>query len=203
MPENVSDVGLSVWLGPLKDGDPEAARRVWEAAFPKLVALARNRLRTISRAAADEEDLALSAFASFCRGAEQGRFPRLDDRTDLWQVLLMLVHRKAVTATRRETRAKRGGGQVVQASAIADNEAADPLASIRTGEPTPEAAACVAEECERLLRMLSDPTLRDVALWKMEGYTNAEIAKKIGRVEGTVERKLAIIRQTWEGEVPQ
>ena len=203
MPDNVSEAELSVWLGPLKDGDPEAARRVWEAAFPKLVALARNRLRTISRAAADEEDLALSAFASFCRGAEQGRFPRLDDRTDLWQVLLMLVHRKAVTAARRETRAKRGGGHVVQASALAGNEAADPLASIRTGEPTPEAAACVAEECDRLLRMLSDPTLRDVALWKMEGYTNAEIAKKIGRVEGTVERKLALIRQTWEGEVPQ
>ena len=203
MPDNISEAELSVWLGPLKDGDPEAARRVWEAAFPKLVALARNRLRTISRAAADEEDLALSAFASFCRGAEQGRFPRLDDRTDLWQILLMLVHRKAVNAARLETRAKRGGGRVVQASVVAGNEAADPLASIRTGEPTPEAAACVAEECERLLKMLSDPTLRDVALWKMEGYTNAEIAKKIGRVEGTVERKLGIIRETWAAEAPQ
>ncbi len=203
MPDHVPDVGLTVWLAPLKGGDPEAVRRVWEAAFPKLVSLARKRLLTISRAAADEEDLALSAFASFCRGAEQGRFPRLDDRTDLWQVLLMLVHRKAVTAARRETREKRGGGRTVQASAVAHDEAADPLASIRTGEPPPDTAALVAEECDRLLKMLTDPTLRDVALWKMEGYTNAEIAKKIGRVEGTVERKLALIRQTWEGEVPQ
>lgn len=199
----VPDVGLTVWLAPLKGGDPEAVRRVWEAAFPKLVALARKRLHAVSRAAADEEDLALSAFASFCRGAEQGRFPRLDDRTDLWQVLFMLVHRKAVSAARRETRAKRGGGFNVQVSAIAHDGAADPLACIGTGEPTPEAAALVAEECDRLLKMLSDPTLRDVAVWKMEGYTNAEIAKKIGRVEGTVERKLALIRQTWEGEVPQ
>jgi DNA-directed RNA polymerase specialized sigma24 family protein len=203
MPDDVPDGGLTVWLAPLKGGDPEAVRRVWEAAFPKLVALARKRLHTISRAAADEEDLALSAFASFCRGVEQGRFPRLDDRTDLWQVLLMLVHRKAVTAARRESRAKRGGGRTVQASAVGHDETADPLASVGAGDPTPEAAALVAEECDRLLKMLSDPTLREVAVWKMEGYTNAEIAKKIGRVEGTVERKLAIIRLTWEGEIRQ
>jgi len=49
---------------------------------------------------------------------------------------------------------------------------------------------------------LGDATLRDIALWKMEGYSNAEIAVKIGRVEKTVERKLGIIRDKWEGEVP-
>jgi DNA-binding CsgD family transcriptional regulator len=42
--------------------------------------------------------------------------------------------------------------------------------------------------------------LRDVAVWKMEGYTNEEIAGQLGRSVPTVERKLASIRKIWERE---
>jgi DNA-directed RNA polymerase specialized sigma24 family protein len=35
----------------------------------------------------------------------------------------------------------------------------------------------------------------------MEGYTNVEIAAKLGCVEQTVERKLRAVRQTWSNEV--
>lgn len=198
MSERAPDPPLTQWIASLKAGDPEAARKVWERTIQKLVALARARLRTASRAAADEEDVALSAFNSFFNGVKQGRFPRLEDRGDLWQVLLMLVQRKAVNANRHDTRAKRGGGKVVNVNGA---EGPDPLASIPAGDPTPEAAACVAEECARLLEALDDPALREIALWKMEGYTNKEIAQKIGFVEGTVERKLKLIRDIWKGEV--
>ena len=33
--------------------------------------------------------MALSAFDSFCRGAEQGRFPDLNNRNDLWGMLVL------------------------------------------------------------------------------------------------------------------
>lgn len=192
---------VTEWIGRLKAGDGEAARKLWEGYFAKLVALARQRLRATSRAAADEEDVALSAFESFCNGAGEGRFPQLNDRQDLWQVLFMLTARKAVNQVRRESRQKRGGGQVVQASALAaDEEMNDALAGISGREPTPEFASLVAEECQRLLQMLGDEELRKIAVWKMEGYTNAEIAKEIGRVEGTVERRLGLIRDKWAGE---
>ena len=55
--------------------------------------------------AADEEDVALSAFDSFCRGDGAGRFPRLDDRDDLWRLLLLLTARKAAHLIRDEFRA--------------------------------------------------------------------------------------------------
>jgi hypothetical protein len=42
--------------------------------------------------------------------------------------------------------------------------------------------------------------LRSVALWKMEGFTNREIAGRLGCVEHTVERKLRVVRQIWSGE---
>ena len=68
---------VSAWIVQLKGGDPDAAQRLWERYFHRLVGLARKRLQNAPRRAADEEDVALSAFASFCQGAAQGRFPRL------------------------------------------------------------------------------------------------------------------------------
>src|SRR5262249_35153126 len=95
-PANSSGGSVTLWLEQLKRGNPAAAQPLWDAYFARLVALARARLRAAPRAAADEEDVALSAFDSFCRGAEAGRFPRLDDRDDLWQVLFVITTRKAI-----------------------------------------------------------------------------------------------------------
>jgi hypothetical protein len=36
----------------------------------------------------------------------------------------------------------------------------------------------------------------------MEGYTTEEIAAKLGYVPRTIERKLRLIRNLWENEVP-
>ena len=59
----------------------------------------------------------------------------------------------------------------------------------------------MAEECRRLLDRLGNPELRELAVWKMEGYTNDEIAAKISRSLRTVERKLRLIRDTWAQEI--
>src|SRR5205085_443432 len=75
-----SDGSVSHWIRQLQAGDHAAAQKLWEGYFHRLVGLARAKMRGVSRRAADEEDVALSAFDSFCRGAEQGRFPKLQDR---------------------------------------------------------------------------------------------------------------------------
>ena len=66
------DGSVTRWFGPLRAGDHEAAQRLWQHFASRLVGLARARLRAAPRRAADEEDAVLSAFDSFCRGAEQG-----------------------------------------------------------------------------------------------------------------------------------
>jgi DNA-directed RNA polymerase specialized sigma24 family protein len=191
----MADGSISRWLGGLKQGDPEAAQRLWEAYCQRLVALARDRLRGVSRRAADEEDVALSAFDSFCRSAERGRFPRLEDRDNLWQLLIVITVRKSHDLRRHEGRASRDANRSRTFSELGDLNAHD----IVGDEPTPELSALVSEECSRLLGLLDDETLRSVALWKMEGYTNEEIASKLGRVRHTVDRKLRAIRQIWSG----
>ena len=67
-------------------------------------------------------------------------------------------------------------------------------------EPTPEFAAQVAEEYQRLLDLLGDESLRQVAVWKMEGLTNDEIAGRLDCSRRTVARKLETIRIIWSWE---
>src|SRR5262249_39582276 len=120
---------ITGWIHQLKAGDRAAAQKLWEGYFHRLVALARQRLRHAPRRVADEEDAALSAFNSFCRGAEQGRFPRLLDRDGLWQLLVLITVRKAGGQAQRERSSKRGGGKVHNASAWWEGQEAGPEAA--------------------------------------------------------------------------
>jgi DNA-directed RNA polymerase specialized sigma24 family protein len=189
------------WLQQLPEGDQLAVQKLWEAYFPRLVGLARKRLWGTPTQAADAEDVALSAFDSFCRGAEQGRFPRLFDRDDLWQLLLVITVRKACNQAKHEARRQPQGGRVHHASALAGEGEGALFADLIGREPDPEFAAGAAEECRRLLATLRDDQLRSIAVWKMEGFTNEEIAVKIGRSLPAVQRKLVLIRKALEKEV--
>jgi DNA-directed RNA polymerase specialized sigma24 family protein len=51
------------------------------------------------------------------------------------------------------------------------------------------------------LAELENEQLRQIAQWKVEGFTNEEIAGELGRAVPTVERKLARIRRQWEKEL--
>jgi len=195
---------ITHWIGQLKAGDPHAAQVLWEQYFKRLVGLARKKLEGTPRRAADEEDVALSAFDSFCRGAERGRFPKLQDRDDLWPLLVVITVRKACDLAQYEGRDKRAGAVAFSDLASGDpagSFTSDPLMQQLVGpEPTPAFAAQVAEECRRLLDLLPDAELRSVAVWKMEGYTNEEIAARLQCVPRTVERKLKVIRSFWSRE---
>jgi RNA polymerase sigma factor (sigma-70 family) len=186
---------VTVWLDRLKEGADrdEAVARLWERYFTRLVAQARQHLRG-RRATGDEEDAALSAFDGFVRAVEAGRFPRLGDRDDLWQVLLMMTANRARNAVRDGNRRKRGGGRVAHGIAGTDSEAGVQLPS---PEPDPAEAVALAEGAERLLEALSDPGLRQVAVLRLEGETVREIAARLGRAVATVERKLKRIREVW------
>ena len=201
-----STESVTHWIHLLKAGDDTAAQKLYEGFFQRLVGLARSKLRGVPCRAADEEDVALSAFDSFCRGAEAGRFPQLSDRDDLWQLLVVLTERKAIDLVHHERRQKRGGGKVKGESFFdyprGSSSAPAGMEQIMAHDPTPDFALQVAEECQLLLDRLGNAELRSVALWKMEGYTNEEIAAKLGCVPRTVERKLRVIRSRWNQENP-
>jgi DNA-directed RNA polymerase specialized sigma24 family protein len=144
------------WLGELKAGEVAAAQPLFNRYFTRLINLVRARLcaSRASRAVKDEEDVALSAIGSVVEGIGQGRFPRLDDRDDLWRILVAIARRKVIDELRRQGRAKNGGGRLVSEADLAgaDDElraldGLDPAALLYhtiCQEPTPELAAIMA-----------------------------------------------------------
>lgn len=197
------DQSITFWIHRLKDGDPQAAGPLWEHFFQQLVGVARRRLGGTSRRVADEEDVAATAFQSLCAGVAKGRFERLDNRDDLWQVLVALASRKAVDQIRRQMTDKRGGGQV-RGDSIFVNDADSPgtFDQFLSRTPTPELIATMDEECVNLLALLPDDTMRRIATLRLQGYGNEDIAEALLVSPRTVERKLAAIRDCWSQSLP-
>lgn len=195
----MSDPGsITRWISALREGDSSAASDLWRRYYERLVVLARQKLNEDARRMADEEDVVVDAFDSFCRGIQLGRFPVLNDRDDLWQVLVMLTARKAINQRKHAQRQKRGDGHVRGDSAFLSPEnEQDGINQVVGSEPTPEFAGQVKEEFQRLLDALGDESLRQVAIAKMEGYENAEIAQQLGVQPRTIQRKLNVIRVIW------
>jgi DNA-directed RNA polymerase specialized sigma24 family protein len=192
-----TDGSVTRWLRLLQAGDPAAAQHLWERYFGRLVGLARKKLQGAPRRVADEEDVALSAFDTFCRNAERGRFPHLLDRDSLWRLLVVITVRKAAHLRRHHGRQKRGGAAV--AGPPPGAEAC--LASVLGREPDPAFAAQLAEEYQRLLHCLGDAELRAVAVARMQGDSIEEIAARLGYVPRSIKRKLQLIREVWEKEI--
>jgi RNA polymerase sigma factor (sigma-70 family) len=196
---------VSNWISALKDGDSAAAQPLWERYYRQLVALARKKLGAAGRRDADEEDVVQNAFHSFFRAVDQGRFPQLDDRDSLWRLLVVITANKALKQLAYAHRQKRGGGTPTSPMGISSigqgDEAA--LMDFVGDEPTPDFAAQIAEEYGRLLDLLGDDKLRGVAVWKMEGYANDEIAEKLKCSRRTVARKLEAIRVLWSNDSTQ
>ncbi len=190
---------ISQLIDAAREGDSVAIARIWDRFYVRLISLARQKLRDTPRHSMDEEDVVVDAFDSFFRGVGQGRFPRLNDRGDLWQVLVMLTARKAVNQQKYLGRKKRGGdrNRTDARFATTDREEQADINQVVGSDPTPEFAAQLAEELELLLKRLDDDVLRRIALAKMEGYRNSEIAEMIGCRVRAVERKLRIIREIW------
>ncbi len=65
-------------------------------------------------------------------------------------------------------------------------------------EPTAEFAVEIAEESDRLLSLLRDDSIRELALLKMEGFSSKEATDKLQCGLRTDERRLSLIWQIWD-----
>jgi RNA polymerase sigma factor (sigma-70 family) len=187
---------VTTWIERLRAGDQTAAAALWQRYYAQMVRLAREHLARRVRAVGDEEDMALSAFASFCAGVAAGRFPSISNRDDLWRLLFTITLRKARDHARREDRQRRGGGRTVGAADLLDLPDAD-LDHLVGSEPDPAWAAAVADQLAHLMAVLPGDDLRRVAQGHLEGYTAVEIARQLGCSLRTVERKWQVVRQYW------
>ncbi len=196
---------VSRLLEAFKAKDDAAVRSLWERYCDRLVRLARQKLRNTRRRAADEEDIALSAFNSLCLGARDGRFPALTDRGSLWGLLVFITAQKAADWIAHEHRQKRGGGKVRGNSALVggkSDSAGEDFDRFLANSPGPETLHILASEYDRLLNQLGNHMLRQIAELRVQGHTVDEIAEKLDVARRTVHRKLQLIRKILRAETP-
>jgi RNA polymerase sigma factor (sigma-70 family) len=176
-----------------------AASLIWQRYFRDLLDLARKNLDKKVRRRADEEDVILSMFRSFCARQARGEF-HLADCDELWRLLVTITLRKARNLTRNHHRARRNVAREQTVSSAADDDDFAPgweLEQMDVSAPSPAEAVVLNEALERRLQSLGSDELRRIALLRLEGFTNKEIADKLDCVERTVERKLERIRSKW------
>ena len=117
---------------------------------------------------------------------------------------MTITVRKAADLVRQTRRQKRGKGRVLTAADLGGaglSKDGDPLALVADPEPAPDFAVIVAEECHHLLGLLHDDGLRRIALERMAGFHDEEIAARLGCSRRTVMCKLIRIRNAWQAEV--
>ncbi len=193
------DHSITRLLDRFQEGDSVAIEQLYERYIDRLQRLGKRKLGAHARRVADEEDLAVSAFHEFIRSARKDRFERLDDRDDLWQILAMIMTRKAIAQLRRYRTLKRGGGLVRGESAWHTGAREDlGLSQLPGPVAEPDLAAMAQEEFEARLAELPDDRFRQIAIGKLQGQTNREIADELGIALRSVERKLNLIRHRWE-----
>ena len=190
---------VSHWIHLVKAGDSTALDRIWHQYFDRLVRTVRARLHGSDRAVSDEEDIALSVFESFYDAAEKGRFPDLTDRDDLWRLLLRMAARKVVDKRRRDQRQRRGGDVRVHSLDQASDD--EKVIEAIGDEPSPEMALMMHETVEQLFSHLGVGPLREIAVAKLEGYSNLEIARRLDCSQRTIERRLHLIREKCQQEM--
>ena len=192
-PDSLAPSGsVTGWYRALNNGDEDAAEKLMNRYFVRLIELASARFdQGRFGRVYDAEDAALSAFKSLCAGAQRGQFAIDMDRAGLWRLLAMITMRKVCDAVQWQKRAKRSNATETESPWNTWVESAI------SREPTGPEVAQFQDELEHLLQMLDRFELRTVALLKLEGLANQEIADRLGRGLSTIERKLRTIRSIW------
>ena len=195
---------VSKWIAELKDGEAEAARMLWLRYSQQLIELSRRRLSGLKKGFVDEDDIAQSVFRCICRGAKAGHFEHIENRDEIWWMLISITMRKVASFSQREKTLKRGGGKVQHGSSLSsttDKYHRFDFDELSGNEPSPDVIVVFEEEQSRLFGKLGNDSLRYVAASRIEGHTVEEIALLLAQSTRTIERKLQLIRDTWRSEL--
>lgn len=171
-------------------GDPSAATPIFLRYMTDLVRLASQRLASNIRQKIDPEELVQSAVGSFLR-IEQDKAIELDGWDSLWSLLATITIRKCNHAVRDYLTDKRDVRRESVRVPLPGESSASWL--VMDSGPTPAEAAVMAEVAEELLNGLDDH-VRPIVELSLQGYTVAEIKKRLNLTERTVYRQLERIK---------
>ena len=183
---------ITRWLNNLRAGQSQAAAPIWRRYQAKLVSLASQQLEANPDRAVDGEDVVQSSFRNVCLAVQNGKYPDIDNREDLWGLLYIATVNR-VRQHYRELKA-------VKRSHISSRQTLKP--SILEDLQSPFAEAQMADLLEYLLSRLDleDPShlLRKIALLYLDDHSASSIAKLLQKRKTNILISLRLIRNIWQ-----
>ncbi|MFM2012018.1 MAG: hypothetical protein RLZZ396_802 [Planctomycetota bacterium] len=182
-------------------GDREAFTRLWNRYFRDLAVQVQKRFQSVAFKQIDPEEVAHSTFIALHKGFNDQRFHSLTGRNQLWSLLTIIAVRKATNRARREERLRRIGdlryaGEFCQVEAERFSMQHLPVIddSIK--------GILLDDHLEFVLRTLEneDPKqrLREIAVRKLQGVSNAQLAKEFGCSRKSIALRLNLIFEIWK-----
>ena len=197
------DLPITEYLQAYKAGDSARLNDILNAYWCQLVAHCDARLSRRFRTQQEGQDFAIQAFQNLAEGIQRGKWPRLENRSDLWQVLLQVSNCRIKDYVRQQMATKRGG-QMQRLGTGANSPATRPVDLDQF--PTRDSFVQDAEQLMQLMFELSHrlrgmPTHVRILVDHLNNYTNQEIAIRHEISSRTVRRKLdevlAILKEEW------
>jgi RNA polymerase sigma-70 factor (ECF subfamily) len=182
--QNSSRILVEKW----RKGDQAAAQKLFDRYVDQLLALARRRISQRLASRVDAEDVVQSVFRTFFTRAREGQF-RIQERDDLAKLLVRITLHKTLRQVEFHKAAKRDPSQEAGQS----SEAREKLFAFLDGEPAPEMVVACLDEMEHFLNKLR-PDERQVLELRLQGYTNREIADKLGTYDRKIRRVIEYVQ---------
>ncbi len=189
------DLSVTRWVSELSSGDASAADLLWKFLSKRLLSVARSEVKRTPNGSYDEDDVAQSAFNALCSALRDGQYSELADRDELWRLMAVIAVNKARSKAAREKSIRRGG----KLNRV--DKSSECLYSLEDREFPVEDELIVREECERLLELLQRDEVKQVAVLKIGGYNDSEIAEQVGCSRRSVQRRLSLIRSIWSEQM--
>ena len=175
---------INLW----RQGDEDAARQIVERYIDRLLLLARRRISQRLASRVDPEDVVQSVFRTFFSRLKAGRF-QLEEQDDLCKLLVRITLHKTLRQVAFHKAAKRDPGLETDQG----EHHREQLMALLDGEPTPEATVAFVDQLEHFLGQLQ-PQERQILEMRLQGYSNEEIAQRLGLYDRKIRRAIEHVR---------
>jgi len=176
------------FVNSLRQGNPEATKKIFDAYVNKLVAMARKRISQRFAGRIDAEDIVQSVFRTFFHRAKQGQF-ELNDEDDICKMLARITVHKTFRQIAHHQAGKRDAGRDLGSG----DSSQDLMVNLMSREPSPEEATALLDQMEHFLAQLRQED-RDILEMRMQGFSTLEIAQKLSITDRKIRRLMERIR---------
>ncbi len=194
---------VSRWISQIRDGRDSAVTRMWKRFEARISMRASRRMTGLPTNLQDQEDLVQSTFfacVNAIRTPGTSANLHMTTRLDFWKHLSRVIKNAVIDLSRKIER--RGGDYYGLSLDQQDNRTGSAVRELCVDyrERRPDEIVSSEDEVERLKRKLQTD-VQPVAREKLMGFTNQEIADRLGYSLRKVERSLNAIRVAWGSEL--